>query len=91
MNPVNQCENNFDSYPSWICRQCAYKNGGKSAHGHVFSLSPGVCGWCEQQKVVTQPRDYGYPIYQDELVKTYQNIWEAALDHKHDKSENSER
>ncbi len=60
---VNQCENNFSLYPQWICKDCAINNSGIWPEGHHGSFHGGVCGWCEEEKGVTQPRDWGYPIY----------------------------
>lgn len=83
MNPIAQAENNFDSYPGWVCSDCAYKNGGLFPKGHCATFHAGICGWCSQKKTVTQPRDYGYPLYE--------NIWKAALNPEHEKSKESDR
>ncbi len=52
----------YDGYPAWICDECAQSRG----HRNQFQASTyheDVCGWCEQMKAVTQPRDFGYPKY----------------------------
>lgn len=51
-------------YPSWICKECAYKLG----YPQMSMLSTyhiGSCGWCKKQTAVTQPRDYGYPPFDE--------------------------
>lgn len=51
-----------DDYPHWICRDCAASLG----YVNRFLCSTfhnGICGWCDQEKVVTEPRDYNFPIY----------------------------
>lgn len=50
-------------YPSWICYECAYSNGGRFPENHVATFHEGKCGWCGRNKVVTEPRDYGFPPY----------------------------
>jgi hypothetical protein len=44
---------------SWICRDCGCKHG-KPRDG-VSTFHVGKCGWCKQEKAVTEDRDYGYP------------------------------
>ena len=48
-------------YPQWICTQCAESNGGRMPDGHLATWHNGICGWCNEEKSVTQPRDFGYP------------------------------
>ena len=50
-----------NSYPSWICADCGNKYG--KARGKYATFHPGTCGWCEKEKAVTEPRDYGYPKF----------------------------
>jgi len=51
-----------EEYPRWICQECA------NSRGHhnlclVSSYCMATCGWCDKNKPVTQPRDYGYPPF----------------------------
>jgi hypothetical protein len=50
-------------YPRAICSDCASEHGGEWPEGHVGSFYLDKCGWCRETKVVTAPRDYGYPEY----------------------------
>lgn len=47
-------------YPAWICSDCGKKYG-----RNVTSMSTihegDICGWCGEEKLTTEPRDYGYP------------------------------
>jgi len=61
---MKQIENNSETYPSWICGQCAIDHGGIWKKGHVATFHDGFCGWCSQIRSVTQPKDYGYPAYE---------------------------
>jgi len=63
MTKTKQAENNCSEYPQWVCGVCATDNGGKWSEGHVAAFHGGICGWCNQTRAVTQPRDYGYPAY----------------------------
>ncbi len=60
---VNQAENNCETYPTWICVECAVSNGGKWPLGHVAICHSGICGWCDKNRSVTQAKEYGYPHY----------------------------
>jgi len=47
-------------YPVWVCRDCGLEASG----GKCFSLSTyhvNKCDVCEQEKAVTEPRDFYYP------------------------------
>jgi hypothetical protein len=49
-------------YPSWICRECAESRG--YINRKIFSTyHEGICGWCEEMSIVTEPRDYGFPVH----------------------------
>lgn len=49
-------------YPSLICFDCGNKFG-TVIPGHVCTLHENVCGWCQQFKAVTEPRDFKYPKF----------------------------
>lgn len=54
-----------DSYPSWVCADCATKAGGKHRRADGISTwHTGDCEVCGITQWVTQPRDYGYPRFQ---------------------------
>lgn len=49
-------------YPDWICRDCAIVHKGVDfPRAGVSTYHIGKCGWCGKERVVTEPRDYGYP------------------------------
>jgi hypothetical protein len=50
-------------YPGWICIDCGRKYG-TAYEGHVATFHTDLCGWCGEEKAVTEPRDYGYPDYE---------------------------
>ncbi len=55
-------------YPSWICADCGRK------HGYVRILvqtyhDGDSCGWCNEEKATTEPRDWGYPPSPKEIRK----------------------
>lgn len=56
-------------YPKTICRECALKNKGTIYQDHISCFHHGKCGWCQQMKTVTEPRDYGYPIFNPKKSK----------------------
>jgi len=60
---MTQAENNTSAYPSWICEQCAIKNGGKYKDYSISTWHIHQCGWCQEFNSVTDPRDFGYPHY----------------------------
>jgi sulfur relay (sulfurtransferase) complex TusBCD TusD component (DsrE family) len=51
-----------ENYPAWTCRECA-ESRGYSNRCMISTWHEDSCGWCEQIKAVTQPRDYGYPKF----------------------------
>lgn len=52
-------------YPQWVCCSCAEANGGKFPQGHTATFHMDTCGWCNQWKAVTEPRDYRYPTHKE--------------------------
>jgi hypothetical protein len=50
------------SYPSWVCHACAMAAGGRD-DGRDSTWHMGYCGVCRLSKPVTEPRDYGYPVF----------------------------
>ena len=46
----------------WICDDCAIKNGAVITEGHTVTCHEGSCGVCEQVRIVTEPRDYRWPL-----------------------------
>jgi len=49
-------------YPSWICKECVTSQGCTNMKS-LSTYHEGICGWCKEKKVVTEPRDYYYPLY----------------------------
>lgn len=49
-------------YPSWICSFCGETHG-KTTKDQVATFHIGICGWCGNERAVTEPRDYGYPKF----------------------------
>lgn len=56
-----------EQYPSWICKECAENNGGKPREG-VSTHNFLKCGWCEENKSVTAPRNWGYPKFEAKKI-----------------------
>lgn len=44
--------------PQWVCYECGVKHGFFSPG--LATWHPDTCGVCDQQKTVTEPRDFGY-------------------------------
>jgi len=57
-----------ETYPEWICNKCA-----TSIKGHrkpvCSTIHEDVCGVCGLITMVTEPRDYGYPIITTKDIK----------------------
>lgn len=51
-----------EDYPKTICKECAESLGYQNKKS-VSCYSYDVCGWCKEIKVITEPRDYGWPPY----------------------------
>jgi len=55
-------------YPSWVCIDCAInaltEDELKRLNGHLSTFHKDICGVCGKEKAVTEPRDYGYPIFE---------------------------
>lgn len=49
-----------NKYPGCICADCGRKHG-RVVPGHISVFNVGICGWCGEEKSVTEPRDYCYP------------------------------
>lgn len=53
-------------YPNWVCQEC----GSKASKGKQFQVSTwhiGRCGHCGKIKEVTEPRDFFYPEFNNQL------------------------
>lgn len=50
----------MSEYPPWICSKCANALNHPSRCA-ASSFHVDICGWCLEEKEVTEPRDYGYP------------------------------
>jgi len=51
------------NYPNRVCRECGLKASG----GKAFTLSTfhkNICDVCGEEKHVTEPRDFFYPIFE---------------------------
>ena len=49
-------------YPTWVCQYCGYK----ASKGEQRTLSTwhiNTCNVCNEQKEVTEPRDFNYPNF----------------------------
>ena len=58
-------------YPSWVCYDCAMGAGGRD-DGSDCTFHQGQCDVCGRERMVTEPRDYGYPSFpQHERRPTY--------------------
>ncbi len=60
----------MDDYPETVCFDCGRKYGKRIVEGHVCTCYPGTCGVCGQEKIVTEPRDFGHlkPEWRGELI-----------------------
>ena len=47
-------------YPSWVCSECGRRFGNRPAQGMIATWHPGICGICNEEKSVTEPRDFGH-------------------------------
>ena len=45
----------------FICEECAILGGGKIPKDHLACWHIGKCDACSTKKLVTEPRDFGYP------------------------------
>ena len=59
------CNKHWEEYqklteePIWVCFDCAAKRKASIPEGHCYTVHQDICGICEQQKTVSEPRDYG--------------------------------
>lgn len=47
-----------ENYPEAICSDCGKKYGRKIPD--LATFYPATCGVCKQEKICTEPRDYGH-------------------------------
>lgn len=50
-------------YPGWVCSPCAKAAGGVFPDGHLATFHYDHCHVCGHWRSVTEPRDFGYPIF----------------------------
>lgn len=53
-----------EAYPYWVCSDCGTK--AQSNPKKIFETSTyhaGRCEVCWEYKAVTEPRDFGYPVF----------------------------
>jgi len=72
---------NNKEYPTWVCSDCARDTGATWPKGHVATFHMGICDVCNHNKSVTEPRDWGYPRFEEltmdniiEPIETLQKI-----------------
>lgn len=59
------CEKHYGKYlektqePAWICLECAAERGASPPQGHCYTTHTDICGICNKEKEVTEPRDMG--------------------------------
>ena len=55
-------------YPIWVCRECGYKAAlSCRCMDQVFTVSTwhtDECGVCGAVVACTEPRDFGYPLFE---------------------------
>lgn len=47
---------------AWICHDCAIDNGATFPNEHIATFHDDLCSVCGEFRVVTQPRDYRWPM-----------------------------
>ena len=52
----------LDTYPAWICRDCAIKFAGDTRN-NVSTYHSAKCDVCGQAASVTHQRNFGYPDF----------------------------
>ena len=54
-------------YPVWVCAECALgvlnEEEKTNLKDHLSTFHTGICGVCNKEKAVTEPRDFNYPIF----------------------------
>jgi hypothetical protein len=55
-------DDDMQEYPRWICEACGMKH--QQGRRGVSSICLGICGWCDKETGVTEPRDYGFPKWE---------------------------
>ena len=63
-----------DEYPIWVCFPCGNAYGRGAPEGHTCTAHRGTCGICGQERLVTEPRDFGHlkPGWKTEYEEQYQ-------------------
>ncbi len=58
---------NEKDYPTWICTECGFKYADPSKLRDpdkvVATWHTGECDVCGETCAVTEPRDFGYPVF----------------------------
>ena len=52
-----------DEYPSWVCKDCCEKAGGKFPDDLLETVHTGECEVCGETKTVFPPRAFGNPDF----------------------------
>jgi len=45
--------------PDWVCFGCAKERGARVPEHHLCTTHRGICGICNTEQEVTEPRDFG--------------------------------
>jgi hypothetical protein len=63
-------------YPfTWVCEECALISGGKMPEDNIAAWHIGKCDACGRKKIVTDPRDFGYPrLTKDRSTRLIQEL-----------------
>jgi len=54
-------------YPIWCCIECAtdqLEKEGRTFSRLICTFHQGICGVCFEERVITEPRDFGYPQWE---------------------------
>lgn len=65
------------SYPDWVCVECGERYGNRMPK--VATWHNGVCGVCGQERIVTEPRDFGHLNLPSASSVGVDNVFNPAL------------
>lgn len=65
-----------DTYPKYVCRECALKGGGTFPKTHLATFHYAICPCCGARKAVTEPCDYNYPSLESKFEYKPLNLYE---------------
>jgi hypothetical protein len=71
----------MSKYPDWVCNECAVEAGAHVQAGQLAKFHKGTCDLCGEEKLVTEPKEFGNPEFAFKPVKLGSEVTTEPMHH----------